>query len=262
MNDAEFVLVKKRLRGLIGLDLDCYKSPQMQRRLDGYLDRVRVASWPELLHRLEHDPVALNQLRDFITINVSSFFRDARKWEELRNYLLPQIAKRTQPFRAWSAACSHGAEAFTLAMLCEEHAAISRYQILGTDVDRTVLEHARAGGPYTAEDVRELPDHLLTRFLQHDNRGYWVLPTLRRQVSFLEHDLLRSTANSEFDLVVCRNVLIYFTEAAKSQVIRSLVQALRPGGVLFIGATESIPLGVSVGVERIGFSSFYRRVVQ
>ena len=259
MLENEFVLIKRRLGNLLSIDLDCYKSPQMQRRLDGYLGRVRASSWTELLHRLENDPQAIRQLRDFITINVSSFFRDRKKWEELRDFILPQITCPGRALRAWSAACSHGAEAFSLAMLFQETPTVFRYQITGTDVDRSILLKARAGGPYNADDIRETPADLIKRYFRQDAAGYWIQPKLLAHVNFVEQDLLRATAVAEFDLVVCRNVLIYFTQTAKDQVISNLARALVPGGFLFIGATESISPLRSFGLERAGFS-FYRRI--
>ncbi len=259
MTDTEFILIKKRLRALTGINLECYKSPQMRRRLDGYLERVRAPSWAEFLRTLEKDPQAVRQLRDFLTINVTNFFRDRPKWEELRTHILPLIRRPGQVLRAWSAACSIGAEPFSLAILFQEDRAIWRYHILGTDIDKDALETARAGGPYTAADVKEVDAAWLARYFRRDGAGYWVQPALRQRVEFAEKDLLRSTAKDEFDLVVCRNVLIYFTEEAKDQVLRGLVQALKIGGVLFIGATESISPARLGGLERISLS-FYRRI--
>jgi chemotaxis protein methyltransferase CheR len=259
MTDTEFILVKKRLRTLLGIDLESYKSPQMRRRLDGYLERVHASSWAEFLRRLDKDPQAVRQLRDYLAINVTCFFRDRPKWEELRTQVLPLIRRRGQVLRAWSAACSIGAEPFSLAILFQEDPLIWRYQVLGTDIDRDALERARAGGPYTADEVREVDPPLLARYFKRAEDGYWVQNPLRQRVEFAERDLLRSMARDEFDLIVCRNVLIYFTEEAKAQVIHNLTQALKPGGVLFIGATESIPSGRVVGLERLSLS-FYRRV--
>ncbi|MCC7354172.1 MAG: protein-glutamate O-methyltransferase CheR [Anaerolineae bacterium] len=259
MTDTEFILIKKRLRALTGIDLESYKSPQMRRRLDGYLERVRAPSWAEFLRTLDRDPQAVRQLRDFLTINVTNFFRDRPKWEELRTRIVPLTRRTGHALRAWSAACSIGAEPFSLAVLFQEDPSIWRYSILGTDIDRDALEKARAGGPYTVDEVKEMDQVWLARYFRRDGAGYWVQPPLRQRVEFAEKDLLRSTAKEEFDLVVCRNVLIYFTEDAKDQVLRGLVQALRIGGVLFIGATESIPSGRIGGLERVSLS-FYKRV--
>jgi chemotaxis protein methyltransferase CheR len=258
VEDSEYALVKQRLRALSGIDLDSYKSTQVRRRLDGYLGRTKATTWTELMHDVANNPVALHQLRDYLTINVSSFFRDSNKWNELRDNILPTVVRRGATTQVWSAACSFGAEPYSLAMLLMEDPA-TRFRILATDIDSAALAQARAGGPYTPDDVRGVDPVLLTRHFRHDAAGHWVQPALRSRVVFGEADLLRTTSRNEFDLVVCRNVLIYFTEAAKVQVITGLVQALRPGGVLFIGATESIPQGRVTGVERAGLC-FYRRI--
>jgi chemotaxis protein methyltransferase CheR len=258
MNDTEYLLIKKKLQTLTSINLESYKSAQMRRRLDGYLERVHGRTWAEFLHKLDGDPTAVRNLRDFITINVSNFFRDRHKWVELQTKVLPIAVKKGQPLRVWSAACSIGAEAYSLAIMFQENKSFANYQIVGTDIDRDALEKARAGGPYSADDFREMDPHLVEKYFRHDGKGYWAQPILRSHVTFTEKDLLRSIVREEFDLVVCRNVLIYFTEEAKIQVVTGLVHALKPGGILFIGATEGIPSGQFPNLERISLS-FYKR---
>jgi chemotaxis protein methyltransferase CheR len=259
VNDTEYALIKKKVHVLTGIDLEYYKSPQVRRRLDSYLTRTRMNTWPEFLHSLDKDPQAVRQLRDFLTINVTSFYRDLHKWEELSKMILPQIHRPGSMLSAWSAGCSIGAEPYSLSILFREQPGITRYRILGTDIDRGALQHARAGGPFPSDAVKDLAPAIVTRYFRQEGGSYWVQPVVKDKVTFSELDLLRITAKSEFDLVLCRNVLIYFTEDAKSVVLGGLIGALRPGGVLFIGSTESIPQGIAANLQRVGLS-FYRRV--
>lgn len=132
-----------------------------------------------------------------------------------------------------------------------------RYRILATDLDSVALEVARAGGPYPADDLTSIPPDLC-RYLEARPGSYWVLEPLRRQISFCQHDLLRDPFVGAFDLIVCRNVMIYFTGAAKDALYRRFHDALRPGGVFFVGGTEVVSRPAHVGFEPIGVS-FYRR---
>jgi len=267
MNDAEFTLVKRRLQALTGIDLECYKSPQVRRRLESYLARVRAPSWPAYLNQLAKDPQAVRQLRDYLTINVSSFFRDVGKWEELRRIYLPELRNGGDMIRAWSAGCSIGAEPYSLAILLQEmpgqarhvDGTKGRFNVYATDIDRAILQQARAGGPYGADLLKDVSPAWLSRYFRRQDAAYWVTPALREKVEFAEMDLLNIRVRAGFDLILCRNVLIYFTDSAKRRVIEGLTRALRPGGILFIGSTESISYGRDTGLERAGIS-FYRRV--
>jgi chemotaxis protein methyltransferase CheR len=268
MDDLEFAVLKRRLHTLIGLDLEAYKAPQVRRRLDGYLSRLQVHTVADFNRQLAGNPAALAQLRDFLAINVSSFFRDYDKWIDLNEIVLPHLLRQqpaTRPFSVWSAACSHGAEAYSLAMLLDTDGAGRRATIQGTDIDQSALRQAQAGGPYTGDEVRNVPASFLSAYFTEQGvtpaggPAYYVAPRLRSRVRFFPADLLQPGERGAFDLIICRNVLIYFTDSAKQQVVQGLTNALAPGGVLFIGATESIGREGSFGLQRIALS-FYRRI--
>jgi chemotaxis protein methyltransferase CheR len=246
------------MQALTGVDLDAYKSPQLRRRLDGYLNRLHIATWGEFHRQTSGNAEAFYQLRDYLAINVSSFFRDPKKWAELREAVLPALHRVGLPLTAWSAACSHGAEAYSLAILCQEDANLRQSRIIGTDIDQAVLQQAKAGGPYTADEVKNVAGASFARWFKEEGGSYYVLPALRSRVQFMPMDLLQSKYHNHFDLILCRNVLIYFTENAKRQVLTNLAEALKSRGVLFIGATETIPHEQELGLARVGIS-FYQR---
>ncbi|MBN1217763.1 MAG: protein-glutamate O-methyltransferase CheR [Anaerolineae bacterium] len=259
MENVEYNYIKCQVRKLVGVDLNCYKTPQMQRRLKAYLARSGYPNWPKFFRAIQVDPVELTKFKDYLTINVSSFFRDPAKYRFLQISILPQLL-RTQPYlRVWSAGCSRGQEAYSLAMLLAENNSLDyRHQILATDIDHSALEWARAGGPYTTDDVAHLPPNLRLRYFEIQQNKYWVKDELRQQVMFRQHNLLADPIAGKFDLIVCRNVVIYFRPEAKESLFRRFHNALKTGGVLFVGGTEIVPKAADMGFETVNVS-FYRR---
>jgi chemotaxis protein methyltransferase CheR len=251
--------VKQKVRKLTGVDLNCYKSQQMQRRLGTFLLRSRRANWPSLFRAIQNDPVEQDKLRDYLTINVSSFFRDPEKFTYLRESVLPRLLRGRPRLRVWSAGCSYGHEPYSLAIaLAEATNLYCRHFILATDIDRSALARARAGGPYSFDHVRDVPPHVLARYFRAIGDEYHVVDSLRKKVAFCHHDLLVEPFECRFDLIVCRNVVIYFTEEVKEQLYKRFYDALRPGGVLFVGGTEVVSRALRVGFEPVGIS-FYAR---
>ncbi|GIV20447.1 MAG: chemotaxis protein CheR [Armatimonadota bacterium] len=239
-----------------GLDLQQYKRPQMERRLRSMAERVGARNLEEYWRILEKDRQIFTQFIDRITINVSELFRNPEKFEELRQVILPEIRRLGSPLKVWSAGCSYGAEPYSLAILLEEMRPLN-YHILATDVDETILNKAREGY-FAPEDMRNVNAQWKQKyFVQQDNR-YQVKPELKRNITFRKHNLLADPFDSGFHLIVCRNVVIYFTEEAKDSLYRRFFQSLVPGGVLFVGSTERIFNYRELGFE-MPLSFFYRK---
>ena len=261
MEEFEYRFVKYKIRKLTGVDLDCYKSQQVQRRLNVYLLRSGHSNWARFFHAIQDDPQELSKLKDYLTINVSAFFRDPEKFAHLQEKVLPALLRGHPRLRVWSAGCSLGHEPYSLAiMLAEATGMYCRHPILATDIDDSALERARAGGPYAAEELANVPPDLLARYFHTDEDAdrYYVIDSLRRKVEFCRHDLLADPFEDAFDLIVCRNVVIYFTKEAKHRLYMRFHDALRPGGVLFVGGTEIVSQTSSVGLQSMGVS-FYTR---
>ena len=259
MEEREYLLVKRKVRELVEVDLTHYKSRQVQRRLSALLARSGYSSWTQYFRHLEGDAQALRKFKSYLTINVSEFFRDSSKWAYMGEQVLPQLLQGRARMRIWSAGCSHGAEPYTLAMLLDELSAYPRgHRILGTDIDRGMLDQARGGGPYTEDDVKNVGEDRLRRYFDRDGDDYWVKPTLRSRITFCHHDLLNDPFEEGFDLIVCRNVVIYFTAETKSLLYRRFTEALRIGGVLFVGGTEIISSARELSLHSFHIS-FYRR---
>jgi chemotaxis protein methyltransferase CheR len=262
-SSPDFEAFRQRAYQITGLDLTSYKVPQMYRRLSVLLTRVKMRTFAEYARLLEQDPARRQEFRDFVTINVSEFFRDGDRFGDLERRVLGGLIRPGGALRAWSAGCSIGAEPYSLAMLLLEMAPGRPHTIMATDIDDTILARARSASDYLAADIRNVGKERIERWFSVDaNNRYTLKPAPRALVTFRKHDLLRDRApGGSFDLVLCRNVVIYFTEAAKDRIYTGFVEALRPGGILFIGATEAIMQPKPLWLQVVG-PGFYQKTEQ
>lgn len=267
MEDREYAYIKHKVLSLTNVDLDGYKSPQMQRRLRTFLLRSGHPNWPAFFRAIQDDPQKIDQLKNYLTINVTAFFRDPDKYRRLQEIVLPALLRGHPKLNVWSAGCSHGHEPYSLAILLAEATSPYRpHYILATDIDHSALDKAQAGGPYSSEELEHVSSPLIARYFEQRPGGYWVSKRLQRKITFSYHDMLAAPfilppGGEGYDLIVCRNVVIYFTVEVKNQLYRRFHDALRPGGVLFVGGTEIIPRASDIGFE-IMEMSFYRRPVR
>ncbi len=262
--DAEvYSQVKATIRRSLKIDLENYKAEQMQRRLDSWLVRSHSTTWSDYFNVLLTDASELERFRNYLTINVTEFFRDPNRWHTLRDEILPQLLKsstenHSETLKLWSAGCSIGAEPYTIAMLMADAMPRQKYLLLATDLDRGALLKARARGPYTAEDLRNLDAIQRQKYIS-PTPPFFVNDHLQKHIHFEEQDLLAARFDTGFDLIVCRNVVIYFTAEAKDALYAKFAAALRPGGVLFLGGTEMISGATRFGLQNFGIS-FYRKI--
>lgn len=261
MNDWEYTYVQKQILQLTSIDLQSYKAPQMQRRLDTYLKRSDYADWPRLFRAVRKSPTEIEKLKTYLTINVSSFFRDPHKYERLKKTILPQLLADRSVLRVWSAGCSRGQEAYSIAMLLSElcNRSEQSFRISATDIDKDALAWAKAGGPYLVDDVQHVSSYLRLQYFDVKDDNFWIKKPLQQHILFRPQNILSDTQFGMFDLIICRNVVIYFETEAKKKIYEKFYKALRPGGVLFVGGTEIVPNAKQLGFELAGLS-FYRRV--
>jgi chemotaxis protein methyltransferase CheR len=243
----DYLIFCEGVRRLCGIDLTQYKRPQMERRLRSFFERRGLFNLANALETLKPGSAELDQLLDRVTINVSQLWRHPEQWNWLRSDVLSDLA-RNGSLTAWSAGCSYGAEAYTLAAVCRETIPHARVQILGTDIDRRMV--ARAGeGTFSEEDARSAPAASMERFFERIHGGWRAKPELRSMVSFEIGDLLRMQPPAgRYDLVLCRNTVIYFDEPIRDELHGRLASALRPGGCLVIGATERVTRPSALGL--------------
>lgn len=236
------------LRKLTGIDLSQYKRPQMERRLRTFYANKGVHSLTDAVARLRAEPAGLEELLDRITINVSQLWRNPEQWELVQNQLLPELAQAGQ-IRAWSAGCSYGAEAYTLATICHVALPGRRVSIHGTDIDKRMVERARLG-VFSSEDARTAPEKLMAIGFDKVDDGYRAKLNLRSMTRFDTGDLLQMQLRPAcYDLILCRNTVIYFAEPIRDELHARLVDALRPGGYLVIGSTERVSNPSALGLS-------------
>jgi chemotaxis protein methyltransferase CheR len=227
------------VRRLAGIDLLQYKRAQMERRIRSFAISRGAEDLDAYSALLGREAAELAALLDRVTINVSQLWRHPDQWDTLATHVLPQLAE-TGRVRAWSAGCSYGAEAYTLAAACRDVTPGAALSILGTDIDRRAIERARRG-VFTVEDARDAPPAALGAHFEFREGAWHARPELHEAVRFQVADLLRMpTPRGVFDLVVCRNTVIYFNEDVRDALHGRLADALRPGGHLLVGATERV----------------------
>jgi chemotaxis protein methyltransferase CheR len=247
----------REVRSLLGIDLNQYKPAQVWRRGNGFATSKGLASPDALVAKARVDSVLRQAFMDMLTINVSEFFRNAEAWDQLVTQFLRPTLQSQLSIRIWSAGCSLGFEPLTLVMLCRELAPNTSVKILATDLDDTTLARARQG-IYTEQQMAGVSPARRSKFFIKREKDWEARPEVKAPITFRRHDLLKDAYEKPFDLICCRNVVIYFTEAAKTTMYQRFCESLRPGGLLFLGATESIPNVRAVGLQPAGLT-FYNR---
>ncbi|HVO36474.1 MAG TPA: protein-glutamate O-methyltransferase CheR [Gemmatimonadales bacterium] len=242
-----------------GIFLGDGKEYLLESRLMPIAEQFDLPDLPALVQRLRQGAgaVLVQATVEAMTTQETLFFRDATPFKALREMILPALvpSRRTQGrrLRIWSAACSTGQEPYSVAMLLATLApplGPAEAEIVATDYSPKALARAREGLYSQFEVQRGLPAHLLVRFFTQTPGGFRIAEPLRRWVSYQEHNLLQSaSALGQFDVILCRNVLIYFDRPVKRSVFECLTQALAPDGYLLLGAAET-PYGVTESLVR------------
>lgn len=256
--DLDFSRFVKNIKDLTGIDLTLYKEAQMKRRLTTLRMKLGFSSFDAYFAALAKDKSLLYEFLDRMTINVSEFWRNPNRWTVLKDRFFRELAGGGKRLKVWSAACSTGEEPYTLAMIMNELGLLAGNTILATDLDEGVLAKAKQG-VYMDRSIRDVPPDFLKRYFHQDAGLYHISPELKNPISYKKQDLLADKFDSSFDLIVCRNVMIYFTEEAKDKLYHKFSEALRPGGLLFVGSTEQIFTPSRYKFE-LADTFFYRKV--
>lgn len=240
--------LKRKILRERGLDCEQFKGSFFLRRMEGRMRQVEAPTVAEYARRLDRDPGEYAKLFDSLSINVTQFFRDAPVFHAIRSGLLPALlsakaASGSRTLRVWSAGCASGQEAYSLAVLVAEALGPRRRgmvtRVYATDVDPRALAYARHG-IYTPAEMDGVAGSFALPWFTQANGGYTVVPEVRELVRFKRHDLNTTPPFRHVDLLLCRNVLIYFSRDAQRRVIQQFHAALRPGGYLVLGQTEML----------------------
>lgn len=234
------------LRSAAGVDFRLYKQATVRRRIARRMALQKIGSLEKYAQVLRQDPAEAQALADDIFIHVTKFFRDPDCFQALRKQVLAKVSLKRRaddPIRIWVAGCSTGEEVYSVTMLLLEQLGeqVHRFtiQIFGTDIQGPAVEHARAG-IYTDAAVDGVSPARLKRFFIKTEQGYQIQKFVRDLCVFARHDLAKDPPFSRLDLISCRNVLIYFGPPLQKRVLAIFQYALKPGGFLFLGTSESV----------------------
>ncbi|MEO8571291.1 MAG: CheR family methyltransferase, partial [Chloroflexota bacterium] len=256
-----------RIRERSGIDFGAYKSPTVIRRLHGRMSATGSGSIEDYVDRIEHDPAEYRRLVSSLLIKVTEFFRDPKVWDHLRDDVVPPLLdearREDRELRVWSAGCSTGEEAYSLAMILAEarrdEASPVGIRIFATDVDGAAVAFARRGA-YPPGALATVPAMLRDRYFLRSGAGFEVVKRVRSQIVFGEHDLSTRTPFPRIDLLLSRNVLIYFTPALQQAALETFAYSLRPAGRLVLGLSETVAALPGSYAEENARLRIYRRL--
>lgn len=246
---------KASILRMTGIDLSAYKENQMKRRINTLIDKHKIAGYEAFVGALKTDKELYEEFINYLTINVSEFYRNPDQWELMDKVFIPElIQKFGKNLKIWSAACSTGDEPYSLVMALSKHIPLNQIRIYATDLDKQVIAAAK-NGIYAEKSISGVPKDLRDKYFTKVGNSYQISSQIKARVDFHEHNLLKDTYQKGFHFIVCRNVLIYFTEEAKDEIFAKFGQSLCNGGIFFIGSTEQIMGHRKYGLERR--NSFY-----
>lgn len=251
---------KEQIFRLTTIDLNSYKEKQMKRRIDALITKHNIDSYSVFVNAIKNDKELYDEFVTYLTINVSEFYRNPEQWKILENEIYPYLTKQFgKKLKIWSAACSTGDEPYSLVMLLSKYLPLNQIKIIATDIDKQILEKAQCG-LYNDKSLKGLPKEFIPKyFTKISDKSYKINDEIKRCVEFRNHNLLKDPYPDSCDLIVCRNVLIYFTEDAKVEIYKKFSNALKKDGILFVGSTEQI-----IQPQTLGFEShksfFYRKI--
>jgi chemotaxis methyl-accepting protein methylase len=248
VDDAAFARLIGSVSGAVGMTLAAYKDKCIRRRVAVRMRACGARSYDEYRDMVERTPGELERLRDALTINVTRFYRNPETWNALAARFLPGLWERNEGrLLAWSAGCASGDEPYTMAMLIAEQCRTARHPdwldratIHATDVDRVSLERARSGA-YREDAFQDLPLPLRERYTEATDTGRAVVPAIRDRVQVSELDLRGGRPHAaRYQLIVCRNVVIYFDRPLQERLFSIFAGHLADDGVLVLGKVETL----------------------
>ncbi len=243
-----FARLRSILKGGGNVNLNLYKDPYVGRRIQVRMRATQAASTEEYLDFAENNPVEYKKLVAALTINVTRFFRNEETFSKIRELVIPGIIRNHHErgghrINVLSVGCSTGEEPYSIAILFLDHfqkmGQSGDLRVIGTDIDKRVLFHALKG-IYDPEKVSDIPKDILKQYFVATNKGYQIAPEVRSRVIFIKKDILSYKMYSRFDLILSRNILIYFLRSYQEIIVESFHRQLVKGGFLVLGRAESL----------------------
>lgn len=258
---GEYDYLKKQILSITKVDLNAYKEAQMKRRIDQLINKKGLKDYQAYINLLKTDRDALEEFLNHFTINVSEFYRNPDQWSFMDKTVIPLLIQRFgKNLKIWSAACSTGDEPYSLVMALSKYIPIHQVRIYATDIDKTILAKAKRG-IYDEKSLAGVPKEFRDKYFRKLSSAemdavemigesdpvaslktaYAISDEIKSRVTFKQANLLEARDYpKDYHMIVCRNVLIYFTEEAKDEVFRRFHDTLLHEGILFIGSTEQI----------------------
>jgi chemotaxis protein methyltransferase CheR len=242
--DLGFNYLKRTIQSIGGIDCAYYRDSYLKRRISLKMKEKGYVSFAQYGKIIRSDPLEFDELIKFITVNYTRFYRDKDVYDKFKDHLLPRLFETKKIVRFLSAGCSTGEEPYTIAMLVKEYLGkgIKRHlvSIHAIDLDTRCLAAARKG-EYPEESVADLDNFYRKKYFREANGRYKLDAEIKRMVRFKIQDITKPIDQRFFDVIICRNVFIYFTKEAKAKIIGNFHTALNDGGYLIIGKTETMP---------------------
>lgn len=268
LQDSEIDLIINDLLEQHRYDFTYYARDSLKRRIERLFKMDRFGSVAELRHRLMHDKQYIDHFIDGITVNVTEMFRDANFYSELRRRILPELAS-LPVIDIWHAGCSTGEEVYSVAILLHETGLLERANIRATDINPRVLKRARDG--VFSQNLTQLyiKNYQASGGERDFSKYYIAYPQgphfnekLRARMNFEAHNLASGTYLGRFDLIICRNVLIYFDKVLQDRVFKLFYESLSPGGYLALGEKETMRSSrISEKFQQMGKEKIWKKVL-
>ncbi|MCX7698674.1 MAG: protein-glutamate O-methyltransferase CheR [Candidatus Goldbacteria bacterium] len=239
-----FEKIKESIYNKFSLDLNQYKENYLKRRLDARMRSLQIISYEEYLKYLLTKEEEYDNLLDKLTINVTQFFRDPDTFEEIKKNILPNLMRNNNTIKVWSAGCSTGEEAYSIAIMMEEISETLgilnyNYNIVGTDINEKSLYKARLGY-YEGRTLDNLSDIRKKKDFNFDGKNYIIKENIKKKVEFLKYNIMEPFKRGYFNIIFCRNVIIYFTRELQNKVIGYFYDSLKENGIFIMGKTETM----------------------
>jgi chemotaxis protein methyltransferase CheR len=246
--DYGFQLLRERLKKDLQFNAPCYEEKHLKRRLAVRMRTLKINDYDDYLHFLNSQKGEYKKLFNALTINVTEFFRDASTFDALRMDVLPRMIKAKEErgrtlIRIWSTGCSDGKEPYSIAILLHDalRNKITEFSpmIFASDIDDEMLRKAEKG-EYLKEEMKGVQEEYIQEYFHRTSHGYKVVDELRNVIKFEHRDLISDRMHSSLDMIICRNVVIYFSREMKEKLYMAFYDALQEGGFLILGKTETL----------------------
>lgn len=255
---VEFDFFYKWVRENFNIDLDAYKEQQLQRRINTVMRNSGAKNLKEYTKILGSDKEQKYIFLDYITINVTEFFRNRDIFEDFESVLINDIARENKNLEIWSAACSIGSEPYSIGIILDKYKLLNKASIVATDIDENILKKAK-NGVYKEFELKNLTNSEIDRYFTKKDKEYEISSKLKDVIDFKKHDLILDRYQRGFHAIVCRNVTIYFKNETKDEIYKKMNDSLVKGGILFTGATESIYNPEKFGFEKLS-TFIYKKI--